>query len=184
MWLCEETRDEVWRQQLAIPLGEGTDLASLDKLLTNVKTLLANQEATAVPATVTTSRPIEVVPPSFLKGVLAIATSAWRAKAKMVDATTGEVHREMARVYKDIERIYRHLEEIGFTIKNHTGDPYDDGQPMKVITSQPRQDATRKYVLETLLPTVYWNDRIIQHGEIEIAIPATSDHQPSTGAKT
>ena len=58
----------------------------------------------------------------------------------------------MARVYKDIERIYRHLEEIGFTIKNHTGDPYDDGQPMKVITSQPRQDANRKYVLETLLP--------------------------------
>ena len=83
-----------WRQQLAIPLGEGTDLASLDKLLTNVKTLLANQEANAVPATVTTSRPIEVVPPSFLKGVLAIATSAWRAKAKMVDATTGEVHQD------------------------------------------------------------------------------------------
>jgi hypothetical protein len=120
------------------------------------------------------------VPTSFIKGLLAIATSAWRAKAKMIDSTTGEPRPEMARVYKDIERIYRHLEEIGFTIKNHTGDPYDDGQPMKVITSQPRQDANRKYVLETLLPTIYWNDRIIQHGEIEIAIPANLGHQPST----
>jgi len=165
------------RAEFQIPPAQPADLATMDKLLTDIRQMWAHQQG-ATP--VIPSKPVEVVPASFIKGLLAIATSAWRAKAKMIDSTTGEPRPEMARVYKDIERIYRHLEEIGFTIKNHTGDPYDDGQPMKVITSQPRQDANRKYVLETLLPTIYWNDRIIQHGEIEIAIPANLGHQPST----
>jgi hypothetical protein len=107
----------------------------------------------------------------MVKGLAGIATSAWRARSKVVDPTTGEPHEAMARVFKDIERIYRHLEDIGFRIRSHTGDAYDDGQPMKVITSEPRPEATRKYVLATLLPTIYWNDHIIQHGEIEIAVP-------------
>ncbi len=154
----------------AIPPQQATasNLSAIDDALKNVKAMLAQaQAADAAPAIKT----VEVIPPAFVKGVLGIATSAWRAKTKMVDGTSGEVRQEMARVYKDIERIYRHLEDLGFTIKSHTGDPYDDGQPMKVITSQPRQDATRKYVLETLLPTIYWQDRIVQHGEIEIAVP-------------
>ena len=158
-------------KQFAIPAPQATapDLATIDAVLTNIA-VLARAQTGLAPAP--SPPPVEVVPPTFVKGVLAIATSAWRAKTKMVDSTTGEVRPEMARVHKDIERIYRHLEEIGFTIKSHTGEPYDDGQPMKVVTSQPRQDVTRKYVLETLLPTIYWNDRIFQHGEIEIAVPA------------
>ena len=147
------------------------NLATVEKVLIEMRNLQAREQGVSV--STPEPRHIEVIPPAIVKGLLAIANSYFRAKKKMLDPTTGEPHEAMARVYKDIDRICRNLEDIGFKIKDHTGDPYDDGQPMKVITSGPRPDATRKYVIETLLPTIYWNDRIIQHGEIEIAVPAT-----------
>jgi hypothetical protein len=150
------------------------DLATINKTLHAMRDLQALQQLGKVPAAQNepVERFVEVVPASITKGLVAIANSYFRAKKKMLDPTTGEPHEAMSRVYKDIERISRHLEEMGFKIQNHTGDAYDDGQPMKVITSNPRPEATRKYVLETLLPTIYWNDKIIQHGEIEIAVPS------------
>jgi hypothetical protein len=162
----KEKRQNKLPPQLAIPPQQTTapNLATIDAAL---KLFRAQAKAEGF----VTTKQVEVVPPSFVKGVLAIATSAWRAKGKMVDSTTGEPHDAMARVFKDIERIYRYLDEIGFKIKDHTGDAYDDGQPMKVITSETRAEATRKYVLATLSPTIFWNDQIVQHGEIEIAVP-------------
>jgi hypothetical protein len=153
----------------AIP-NPTADLATMDKILNNMRELQAGRQVVSVHAAA--ARTVEVVSPAISKGLLAIANTYFRLKKKMLDPTTGEPQEPMARVYKDIDRICRHLEDMGFKIQDHTGDAYDDGQPMKVITSNPRPDATRKYVLETLTPTIYWNERIVQHGEIEIAIPA------------
>jgi hypothetical protein len=170
----QQRRQKLLRTQFPIHPAPASDLADIAKLLSDTRATMAHhqpQQQQAAPV-----RPVEVVPPNVVKGLAAIANSAWRAKTKMVDPTTGEPHESMVRVYKDIERIYRHLEDIGFRIRNHTGDPYDDGQPMKVVTSEPRPEATRKYVLTTLLPTIYWNDQIVQHGEIEIAVPPITNN--------
>ena len=162
------------RTQFPIQPAPASALANIAKLLSDTKAMLVRHEPR--PQQAVAARPVEIIPPNIIKGLTAIANSAWRAKTKMVDPTTGEPHEAMTRVYKDIDRIYRHLEDIGFRIRNHTGDPYDDGQPMKVVTSEPRSEATRKYVLTTLLPTIYWNDHIIQHGEIEIAVPPSANN--------
>jgi hypothetical protein len=70
---------------------------------------------------------------------------------------------------------------IGFTLygcsdmEPTTGsycDTYDEGQPMKVIASKPTPGLTAKRVGETLLPSVFWNERLVQNGEVEIATPA------------
>lgn len=149
------------------------DLAAVHQMLTAFRDQQEQKQMRPTSAPLVETRQVEVVPPFITKGLVAIANTYFRAKKKMLDPTSGEPHESMLRVYKDVDRIGRHLTEMGLHIKDHTGDVYDDGQPMKVITSNPRPDASRKYVLETLTPTIYWNDRIIQHGEIEIAVPAT-----------
>ncbi len=125
------------------------------------------------------------VPTDYLKALVSIATNAWRAKIKMVDATTGEVREEMKRVYRHIEAIYRSLAEVGIVIRDHTGDAYDEGQPMKVVASKPTSGLDKKRVNETLLPSIFWNNRLVQNGEIEIATPVSPNssaefqpHQP------
>lgn len=109
--------------------------------------------------------------PIYLKALISIATNAWRAKTKMVDAGTGEVREDMKRVDRHVEAIHRNLAEVGIVIRDHTGDAYDEGQPMKVIASKPTAGLNKKIVTETLLPSIFWNNRLVQNGEVEIATP-------------
>jgi hypothetical protein len=125
------------------------------------------------------------VPADYVKALVSIATNAWRAKTKMVDTTTGEVREEMKRVDRHIEAIYRSLTDVGVVIRDHTGEAYDEGQPMKVVASKPTPGLDKKRVSETLLPSIFWNERLVQNGEIEIATPASQNtsaesrpHQP------
>ena len=129
--------------------------------------------------------------PDDLRAAVSIATNFWRANKRMLDATTGEVREEMKRIHRDVEAIRRSLAGLGIiiryhreddshdaaqrvrvVIRDHTGDPYDEGQPMKVVASKPTPGATKKRVSETLLPSIFWNERLVQNGEIEIEIPA------------
>lgn len=122
------------------------------------------------------------VPTDYLKTLVSIATNAWRAKTKMVDAVTGEVREDMKRVDRHVEAIYRCLTEAGIVIRDHTNEAYDEGQPMKVVASKPTPGLDKKRVSETLLPSIFWNNRLVQNGEIEIATPAspnaTAESQP------
>jgi hypothetical protein len=125
------------------------------------------------------------VPPAYLKALVSIATNAWRAKTKMLDTeklltpATDNIREKMERVDRHIEAIHRNLAEVGIVIRDHTGDLYDEGQPMKVVASKPTQGPDKKRVSETLLPSIFWNNKLIQNGEIEIATPTT----PNTAAE-
>ena len=116
----------------------------------------------------------------------------------MSDAQDGEVREDMKRVHDRIEAIRRSLVEVGIVIRyhpevrdesqpktgivirDHTGETYDEGQPMKVVASKPTPGLDKKRVSETLLPSIFWNNRLVQNGEIEIATPAA----PSTTAES
>ena len=135
-------------------------------------------ETVALVATVNPSRKEHAnteLPTDYLKALVSIATNAWRAKTKMVDTASGEVRDEMKRVDRHIEAIYRNLADVGVVIRDHTGETYDEGQPMKVVASKPTPGLDKKRVSETLLPSIFWNNRLVQNGEIEIATPTSQN---------
>ena len=108
---------------------------------------------------------------TFARAVAGIATYAWKARTRMIDKASGEVRDEMRRVHGDVERICKSLGELEIVIKDHTGDSFDYGLPLKVIATKPVPDIPKEVVTETLKPTIYWRGHIIQHGEVEIGIP-------------
>jgi molecular chaperone GrpE (heat shock protein) len=111
------------------------------------------------------------VPQKIIKGMAAIATDAWRAKTRMVDPTSAEVKEEMKRVYRHVEGILEALVTLGIEVKDHTGDTFDYGLPLKVVTTQPTAGITRETVIETIKPTIVWQKQMIQMGEVVIATP-------------
>ncbi len=115
------------------------------------------------------------IPTNVVKGMADIATEVWKAKAKMLDGASGDVRSEMKRVYRHIESVLATLQEMGLEVKDHTGDAFDYGLPLKVITTQPTQGITRESVFETIKPTIYWQQQIIQMGEVVIATPASTE---------
>ncbi len=114
------------------------------------------------------------IPAHVVKGMADIATNVWKANAKMLDVS-GEVRDEMKRVHRHIASVLESLHEIGLEVKDHTGDAFDYGLPLKVVTTQPTQGITRESVIETIKPTIYWQQQIIQMGEVVIATPASTE---------
>lgn len=141
------------------------------------------------------------VPTDHLKALVSIANNFWRARKRMLDAVSGEVREDTKRIHRDVEAIRRSLAEVGIvicyhgdndaektqaknviTIRDHTGNAYDEGEPMEVIASKPTPGLDKKRVSETLLPSISWNNQRVQNGQIEIATPASpntaSESQP------
>jgi len=111
-----------------------------------------------------------VVAPQLVKAIVDIATYVWKARTRMVDGVSGEVREEMKRIYGDMERIYKCFDELGIVVKDHTGETFDYGLPLKVITTKPMA-ISEDIITETLKPTIYWQYKIIQHGEVEVGTP-------------
>lgn len=112
---------------------------------------------------------------ALLKPLVSIATNVWRARRKMTDRTSGEIRDEMKGVNRHIEAIGRALNDLGIEIRDHTGEAYDEGQPLKVIAFKVVPGLKAPCVSETLLPSIYWKNRLVQNGEVEIATASSTD---------
>ena len=106
-----------------------------------------------------------------------IATNAWRAKVKMVDAETGEAKQEMQRVYRHIEAIFESLKGIGIETIDPTGRTYDSGMALKVVSVEQTPGLSREEIKETIKPSVTWNGRLIQMGEVIVGTPEQKNIQ-------
>jgi hypothetical protein len=105
------------------------------------------------------------------KALAAIATNAWRAKVKIVDADTGEAKEEMRRVYRHIEAIFESLKGIGVETIDPTGRAYDSGMALKVVSFEQTPGLSKEEIRETIKPSVSWQGRLIQMGEVIVGTP-------------
>ena len=106
------------------------------------------------------------------KRVLAdLGTGLWRLKGRMTDSGTGRPLEEMRRAYRHFESVWDALEAEGIQIYDHTGENFDSGQLLKALAFQPTPGLTRERVIETIRPTIYSKDEMIQVGEVIVGKP-------------
>lgn len=97
-----------------------------------------------------------------------LATGLWRLREGMLRVEPNE-GRPASR---HLEAIWDLLMQAGFEIQDHTRSPYDPGLSLKVLAFQPTPGLARETVIETIKPTIYWNDERIQMGEVIVGTPA------------
>ena len=102
---------------------------------------------------------------------ISIATNAWRAKVKMLDANTGEAKDEMKRVYRHIEAISEALKDVGIEIIDPTGRAYDSGMALKVVAFEQTPGLSKEEIKETIKPSITWNGKLLQVGEVIVGTP-------------
>ncbi len=114
------------------------------------------------------------VPSIDEKAIASLATNAWRAKVRMLDADTGEVKDDMKRVYRHIEAIVESLKQLGVETIDQTERNYDSGMALKVVSFEPTPGVSKETIKETIKPSVIWQGRLIQIGEIIVGTPVTN----------
>lgn len=107
----------------------------------------------------------------WLKTAASIITNAWRAKVKMLDADTNEPTQPMKRVYRHVEAIFDALKQMGVEYNDPVGRAYDSGMALKVVTFEPTPGLSKEEIKETIKPSVTWQGRLIQMGEVIVGTP-------------
>jgi len=110
---------------------------------------------------------------SIEKAFATIATNAWRSRTKMVDSDTGEAKEEMKRVYRHIEAIIEALKQISVETIDPVGRVYDSGMALRVVSFEPTPGLSNEEIKETIKPSVAWQGRLIQIGEVIVGTPQT-----------
>lgn len=146
-----------------------------------VETLIRELHAMAALPPSSTPRDSE----SLERTMAVLATQAWRMGSRLIDPASSEARetlesrdcRNLARAW---EAIMDEIRAFGITIKDRTGEVYDEGLPEKVVHGESRADLTRPQIIETLKPTIFLEQKIIQLGDIIVGLPTPLEsHEPT-----
>jgi len=75
------------------------------------------------------------------------------------------------RIEKHIDVIIDEFENSGFQIKDHTNDIYDPGMSISVLAYESMKGLKKERVIETINPSIYYQDSLIQLGDVIIGTP-------------
>ena len=103
-----------------------------------------------------------------------LATRLWRIQTKMIDPTTSEPFESVTRSFQHLERLIGELEAKGIRAEDKTGEIYDPGMMVTVLSHEPVTGIAREIIHETVEPAVYHNERLIQRAQIVVGTPANN----------
>ena len=170
-------RDEPTRDVLSVFLAASrADKRKIPTASHAIEAAVSEREAQIVRPQTDGSAPqkVEVVPSRVVQALANIATNAWRAKTKMVDSETGEAKEEMRRIYRHVEAIFETLKQIGLETTDLAGSQYDSGMALKVVSFEQTPGISNEEIKETIKPSVAWQGRLIQMGEVIVGTPQTA----------
>lgn len=113
----------------------------------------------------------DAIPFSVVQAISTIATNTWRARNRMMNSDNGDAKEEMKRVVRHIDAVFDALSQIGVEVRDMQGRPYDAGMALKVISFEPTPGLSEEEVSETIKPTITWEGKLIQMGEVIVGIP-------------
>ena len=102
-----------------------------------------------------------------------MGTVVWRLRQRLT--VEGEVPEEIGRISRDLESMWDALKQGGIEIKDHTGETYDGGMALHVIAFQPMTEISKEEVIQTIRPTIYHNNKIIQKAEVIVGVPGKGE---------
>ncbi|MDA8118249.1 MAG: hypothetical protein M0000_12870 [Actinomycetota bacterium] len=118
----------------------------------------------------------------LLRIVALAGVGLWRIRQKLVRPGTDEPIDGAQRALRHVQALWDGLAEAGVKILDHTGEVLPEGRAysISVLGFQPTAGATREVVLETIKPTVYYRDKMVQIGEVIVATPEGSESGASS----
>ncbi|MBK8976386.1 MAG: hypothetical protein IPM29_10690 [Planctomycetes bacterium] len=97
-----------------------------------------------------------------------VATGIWRARRKMLPDGASEPPPELRSSWRHLESVWDALACHGVEVRDHTGERYVAGMALRVIAFQPTVGVQGERIIETIKPTVYCQDHLIQRGEVVV----------------
>ncbi|MEV0612164.1 hypothetical protein AB0I81_02500 [Nonomuraea sp. NPDC050404] len=98
--------------------------------------------------------------------VAEVVTSIWR-----LDRRARKLPGDNRVMTRYLEMAWDSLTQAGVRVQEHLNDPFDAGLALEVTSYQPAPGLDRDRVVETIRPSIYLNDQVIQRGEVIVGTP-------------
>ena len=134
------------------------DFAALLNTLNKLLVIEANQSTTDV----SKER-------NLLKIIGDVGTIVWRLQKR--SSAEIEPPEKVQRISRDIESACDILLQGNVEIKDHTGQIYNDGLRLRVLSFQPMPGLIRDQIIDTIKPTIFYNSKMIRMGEVIVGTP-------------
>ena len=110
------------------------------------------------------------------KAMIVIANQSWRMATAIRDSDSKEpkvelTPQEIKKLSKAIEMVQETMVDLGIEIIDKQGMAFNAGMPEQVVTEEQQEAITGERILRTIRPTIMWNKRMVQPGQIDIAVP-------------
>lgn len=105
-------------------------------------------------------------------GLASVAVSLWDIRRKLLPIAEECTDKRMRLMLRRTEKAIDALAGLGVTIDDPVGRRYGEGSEGTMRPHfQPRAEYTIETVVETVSPVIYWNDQLVQRGEVFVAVP-------------
>ena len=108
----------------------------------------------------------------LLHVIASVATAVWRMKTKLEAESKAELPAELRHLPRHVQAAWDALTSGEIEIRDHKGDRYDPGMAVHPVTYSPDSSVPPNTIVETLKPTVFWKDVLIQRADVILASPA------------
>lgn len=110
-----------------------------------------------------------------LQTLAAVATALWRARTKLASEAKAELPAELRHLPRHIGAAWDALEAGGIQVQDHRDQRYVPGMAVNPITFQPVSGIGCEVIQETLKPSVFYKDILIQRADVIVARPLTDE---------
>jgi hypothetical protein len=102
-----------------------------------------------------------------------LCTGLWRLRRRMVDPDTERPLEEMRKPFRHLESVWDTLAQAGVDIRDLTNEPVPEygSIGLNVLAYQPMPGISRERVIETVKPSIYVGERLVQMGQVIIGTP-------------
>jgi hypothetical protein len=107
----------------------------------------------------------------IVKGLATLATALWRIRSKLVDDALPEMPHELRHLPRHVQAAWDALEACHIKVQDHKDERYLPGMAVNPITFQPTAGLATEVICETIKPSIFYHDTLIQRADVIIAQP-------------
>ncbi len=107
------------------------------------------------------------------RDLAAIVTDIWRLRQRVDQILTQSESDEYQRIARATDHLWETMTHTGMQIQDHTGERYIEGTSLRVLAFQPSPDVHSDIIAETLRPSIYYREALVQIGEVIVHTPET-----------
>ncbi len=100
-----------------------------------------------------------------------LGTRLWRLRNRMAQPNSNEALPGMERPYRFFESVWNSLAREKIDVVDYTDQLYNPGIPMEIISHEKKANLTRKTIIETIKPAIFYKDKRIQIAQVIVGIP-------------